>query len=64
MTTPRWSREKERADVAYVDPIHKGIVRFHEGADAHDGLLAGARAQQIVDALNFYAAAKARKGKR
>ena len=37
--------------VAYVDPQKPGIVRFY-GGDEFDGVLAGTRAQMIVDALN------------
>ena len=37
--------------IAYVDPTKPGIVRFY-GADEFDGVLAGTRAQMIVDALN------------
>ena len=41
---------KER-QIAFVDPNQPGIVRFY-GCDVFDGVLAGSRAQQIVDALN------------
>lgn len=37
----------------YVDPQHKGIVRFND--DLSTGVLAGTKAQQIVTAVNSHA---------
>jgi len=65
MTSPRKSRSTLRrveSDIAYVDPQQPGIVRFYD-SDSLDGLLAGTRAQLIVDALNAHAAAKAKRGR-
>lgn len=45
MTQKQWNT------TAAVDTERKGIVRFSDG-DAFDGLLAGARAQEIVDRFN------------
>lgn len=36
----------------YVDPVHKGIVRFNN--DVTTGILAGTKAQQIVTAVNCH----------
>jgi hypothetical protein len=36
----------------FVDPNHKGIVRFND--DPYTGILAGDRAKQIVDAVNSH----------
>ena len=48
---------KQEHDVAYVDTVNPGIVRFYEDAgDGFSGILAGTRAQRIVDALNEQAA--------
>ena len=55
--------KQRKSDVAYVDPVRPGIVRFYDG-DEFDGVLAGTRAQLIVDALNEYAARRLKGRKR
>ena len=52
-------------DVAYVDPMYPGIVRFYKDEDdALSGILAGTRAGLIVDALNALAATQRKKGRK
>lgn len=36
----------------YVDPQMRGVVRFHDGCDAMDGLMAGSRAASVALAIN------------
>lgn len=41
-------------DRCFIDPKQPGIIRFRDGVDSFDGLLAGTRAKELVKVINAH----------